>query len=89
MALDEPHDRLVVTGHQRGRGRPRPLPGGGCGGGPWEEAVGATGADRSDDGLLARLCRLDSPLVARHPDLRALAAGPFTPGGRWARPPPP
>jgi transglutaminase-like putative cysteine protease len=42
--------------------------------------VAATAGDHSEDGLLARLCRLDSPLVPRHADLRALAAEWFTPG---------
>ena len=79
MAMDERHDRLVVTATSEVAVDPAPSPGGAWTG-TWEDAVAATASERSDDGLLARLCRLDSPLVPRHPDLAALAAADFTPG---------
>jgi transglutaminase-like putative cysteine protease len=79
LAFDEPHDRLVVTATSEVAVAPRPLPERGWPA-PWERAVLALADDRSDDGLLARACRLDSPLVTRHPDLRAFAAEAFTPG---------
>ena len=80
ITLEEPHDRLVVTARSDVVVRPRLLPDGGSWTAPWIEAVTATGADRTDDGLLARRCRLDSPLVVRHPDLATYAARSFTPG---------
>jgi transglutaminase-like putative cysteine protease len=79
LAFDEPHDRLVVTATSELTVAPRPLPERGWTA-PWEQAVQALGDDRSDDGLLARACRLDSPLVTRHPDLREFTADVFTPG---------
>ena len=79
VALDDRHDRMAVTATSHVEVDPRALPGGAWVR-PWEEAVEAGAAQRDEDGLLARLCRLDSPLVARHPDLRALAAASFTPG---------
>jgi transglutaminase-like putative cysteine protease len=79
VALDEPHDRLTVTATSEVELDPRPPPGG-LWAAPWEQAVAATGEAGTDDGLLARLCRLDSPLVPRHPDLAALATGELRPG---------
>ena len=79
VALDDRHDRMAVTAMSHVEVDPRPLPGGAWDR-PWEEAVEAGAARRDEDGLLARLCRLDSPLVARHADLRALATASFTPG---------
>jgi transglutaminase-like putative cysteine protease len=79
VAVDERHDRLVVTATSEVAIDSRPVPGGAWTG-PWADAVAATTTDGSDDGLLARLCRMDSPLVPRHPDLAALAAADFTPG---------
>jgi transglutaminase-like putative cysteine protease len=78
LAFDEPHDRLVITATSEVAVTPRPLPEPGWSA-PWERAVEALTGDVSDDGLLARACRLDSPLVTRHPDLRAFAADAFTP----------
>jgi transglutaminase-like putative cysteine protease len=79
VAVDERHDRLAVTAASDVEVDARPLPGGAwCE--PWEATVAALGADRTDGGLLARLCRLDSPLVSRHAELAALAAAAFTPG---------
>jgi len=96
ITLEEPHHRLTVTARSVVVVRPRPLPvppvdvepaveppagpGVDLWTAPWEEAVAATGADLTPDGLLARRCRLDSPLVPRHPDLAAHAARSFTPG---------
>jgi transglutaminase-like putative cysteine protease len=79
LAFDEPHEQLVVTATSEVELAPRPLPARGWPA-PWEAAVQALSDDVSDDGLLARACRLDSPLVTRHPDLRAFAAEAFTPG---------
>jgi transglutaminase-like putative cysteine protease len=79
VTVEEPHDLLVVEAalevEVAGPSEP-----GDAWRRPWEDAVAATGADPSDDGLLARLCRLDSPHVARHPNLRDLAAASFAPG---------
>jgi len=79
VAVDDPHDWLAVTATSDVAVDPRPRPGG-LWGEPWEAAVAALGADRSADGLLARLCRVDSPLVVRTPDLAALAATELRPG---------
>ncbi len=79
VAVDEPHDDLEVTATSEVEVDPRPVPDGSWHG-PWEDAVAATGHDLSDDGLLARLCRLGSPLVPRRDDLRAFAAVEFSPG---------
>jgi transglutaminase-like putative cysteine protease len=79
LAFDEPHDVLVITAVSDVdvAARTMPEPGWQV---PWEQVVAATASDRSADGLLARTCRLDSPMVPRHPDLRAFAAESFTPG---------
>ena len=91
LAFDEPHDHLVVTATSEVEVAPRPVPQQGWTA-PWEQAVQALADDRSDDGLLARACRLDSPLVTRHPDLRAFAGAAsartsptccWAPCGRW------
>jgi transglutaminase-like putative cysteine protease len=79
VAVEQAHDRLEITGYSRVEVGPGPLPGERWAA-PWEEAVRATDADTSDDGLLARQCRLDSPRVTRHPDLAAFAATAFAPG---------
>jgi transglutaminase-like putative cysteine protease len=79
VTVEEPHDRLVVEATVEVE-LARPAEPGDAWRRPWEDAVAATGADLSDDGLLARLCRLDSPHVGRHPDLRELAAASFAAG---------
>jgi transglutaminase-like putative cysteine protease len=79
VAVDAPHERLDVTATSTVEVAPRAVPGGAWLA-PWEDAAAATADDLSDDGLLARLCRLDSPLVPRHADLRAVAATEFAPG---------
>lgn len=79
VAVDERHERLSVVATSEVEIDPRPLPDGAWDS-PWERAVAATASATDDDGLLARLCRLDSPLVPRHPDLRTLAERSFTPG---------
>jgi transglutaminase-like putative cysteine protease len=79
LAFDEPHDGLVITAVSDVEVARRTMPDAGWQV-PWETVVAATAADRSPDGLLARTCRLDSPMVPRHPDLRAFAATCFTPG---------
>jgi transglutaminase-like putative cysteine protease len=76
VTVEEPHDLLTVTATCEVEVAPPPSPGG-LWLRPWEEAVAATAADRSDDGLMARLCRIDSPQVARHRDLRDFAAPSF------------
>lgn len=79
VAIEHPHDHLVVTGRSLvDVTRPElPLDAWAV---PWEEAVRRTDVDHSDDGLLARQCRLDSPRVSRHPDLAAFGAAAFRPG---------
>jgi transglutaminase-like putative cysteine protease len=79
VAVDERHDRLAVDAASDVEVDSRPLPRGAWDE-PWEAAVAALGADDSDDGLLARLCRLESPLVARDAELAGLAGHEFTPG---------
>jgi transglutaminase-like putative cysteine protease len=79
LTVEEPHDALAVTAVSEVSVSPPP-PVGGLWLRPWEEAVGATASDRSDDGLFARPCRIDSPNVTRHPDLRSFAAASFPPG---------
>jgi transglutaminase-like putative cysteine protease len=79
LAFDEPHDRLGVTATSEVDVASRGFPERGWAA-RWEDAVQALGGDTSADGLLARACRLDSPLVTRHPDLRAFAAAAFSPG---------
>jgi transglutaminase-like putative cysteine protease len=80
ITLEEPHDRLTVTARSDVVVRPRPLPADDRWAAPWEDAVAATGTDLTPDGLLARRCRLDSPLARRHPDLATYAARSFAPG---------
>lgn len=79
ITLDDPHDHLAVTATSEVAlsGRPDPGP---LWRRPWEEARAATADDTGDEGLRARLCRLDSPRVERGPDLRALGARAFAPG---------
>ncbi len=79
LALDVPHDHLEVTARSEVSVRSRPLPRG-LWDRPWEEAVPATAESDGPDGLLARLCRLDSPLVVRGPELVAFGAAELTPG---------
>jgi transglutaminase-like putative cysteine protease len=79
VTVEEPHDLLAVTAVSEVDVAPPPAPGD-LWPRPWEEAVAATASDRSEDGLLARLCRLDSPHVARHRDLRDFAGPSFPPG---------
>ncbi|HMG42322.1 MAG TPA: transglutaminase family protein [Acidimicrobiales bacterium] len=80
IALERPHHQLVVTARSEVVVQPRPLPSTELWSAPWDTVVQATGEDVTADGLLARQCRLDSPLVVRHPDLADLAARAFTPG---------
>lgn len=79
VMLDEPHDHLVVTATSEVSLRAA-APAAAQWWRPWEEAVAATAADHGDQGLQARLCRLDSPRVARDRALRALGERAFTPG---------
>jgi transglutaminase-like putative cysteine protease len=79
VALDEPHDHLFVTGTSD-VSLSEPRAPGELWWRPWEEAQAATAADRSDHGLRARLCRLDSPRITRHADLHELALRAFAPG---------
>lgn len=81
LAFHRPHEGMVVTATSevdidaQRLGQP-----GGAWDEPWEAAVAATTADGSDDGLLARQCRLESPHVPRHQELRDFAAREFRPG---------
>ena len=78
LAVDTAHDRLEVTATSDVTVRSRALPGG-LWDQPWDVAVTGTASTTDDDGLLARLCRLDSPLVARSVELAELARTEFTP----------
>jgi transglutaminase-like putative cysteine protease len=81
LVLDEPHDYLVVTAcsdvELTGPDGDPSVTGWRA---PWEQAAAATAEATSDDGLLARTCSLDSPLVERAPELAAFATRAFTPG---------
>jgi len=83
LAFDDPHTVLSVTASSEVELAVRPPLGDGWVV-PWEDVVAATGRDRTDDGLAARACRLDSPLVRRHPDLAGFAAASFAIGRPWA-----
>jgi transglutaminase-like putative cysteine protease len=81
VVVDQPHDQLAVTAISEvelRNGTLEPLTAGWAQ--PWEATVTATAGDGSDDGLLARTCRLDSPLVERSPELHAFAVEEFHPG---------
>jgi transglutaminase-like putative cysteine protease len=80
ITLEDAHDHLVVTGRSEVVVQRRPLPTAAAWSAPWPDSVAALDADGSPDGLLARQCRLDSPLVGRHPDLAAFAARSFGAG---------
>jgi transglutaminase-like putative cysteine protease len=79
VAIDEPHEHLVVTATSDIDLDPRPEPGAAWEW-PWEDVAVSTLADTSEDGLLGRICRLDSPLIARDPALAELAGEAFVPG---------
>lgn len=79
VAVDTPHDRIEVTATSTVVLHTRPLPGG-LWTRPWEEAVAATGSSDGADALLARLGRLDSPLVERGKELAAFAGTEITAG---------
>lgn len=79
LAFDDPHSVLSVTAFSEVERGTRPWVDDGWTV-PWEDVVAATGRDCSDDGLVARACRLESPLVRRHPDLAGFAAASFTRG---------
>jgi len=79
LAVDAPHDHLDVTATSEVTIRSRAQPTG-LWDRAWDEAVAVTAASDGDDGLLARLCRLDSPFVVRGPELAAFAATELTPG---------
>jgi len=79
ITLNDPHECLVVTATSEVTVEP-PAPAGGLWARPWEDAVAATAADHGDEGLIARLCRLDSPRIERSAPLRALGARAFPPG---------
>jgi transglutaminase-like putative cysteine protease len=79
LSVDAPHDHLEIVARSEVTVRSRPIPGG-MWHAPWEDAVTATAVSDRPDGVLARLCRLDSPLVHRGADLAAFAATELTPG---------
>lgn len=78
LAVDRPHDHLEVVATSEVTVRSRALPAG-LWDAPWEDAVTATAVAAGANGLLARLCRLDSPQVTRGTDLAAFAATELTP----------
>jgi transglutaminase-like putative cysteine protease len=78
VAVDEPHDHLVITAGTDMEIDPPEQPGDGWDD-AWEAVVAAVTSDCSDDGLLGRICRLDSPLVERGPELAGFAAASFPP----------
>jgi transglutaminase-like putative cysteine protease len=79
LALDRPHDHVEIVATSQVTIDTRPLPAG-LWDAPWEDAVTATAVATGDDGLLARLCRLDSPQVVRGVGLATFAATELTPG---------
>ena len=76
-AVEQVHDQLVVTGlYEVDRSTPEPL----VWSPPWEELRSIVAADRSADGLLARMCSIESKYVTPSADLARFASWSFLPG---------
>ena len=77
LALQHPHQHLRVTATSDVEVTVPSPPEGSP---PWEELPRLLATDHSPDALLARQCRLDSPLVAVDDDLAEYARPSFPPG---------
>lgn len=80
LVVSEPHESLVVVASSGVDLVAPALPPDGVLAEPWEQVAARTGADCSSDGLLARLCRLPSPLVDADADVAAFAESMAPPG---------
>jgi transglutaminase-like putative cysteine protease len=77
LAVQRPHDHLTVTATSEVTVTVPPRP---AASPPWDVAVDVLGRDTSPDGLLARQCALESPLVPCTQDLAAYAHASFSAG---------
>ena len=76
-AVEQVHDQLVVTGHYEvDITTPEHL----LWSPPWEELRGIVATDGSADGLLARMCSIESTFVTPSADLARFASWSFLPG---------
>lgn len=76
-AVEQVHDQLVVTGlYEVDLVDADPL----LWSPPWEEVRGMVATDGSPDGLLARMCSIESTLVTPSADLARFASWSFLPG---------
>jgi len=77
LALQHPHEHLSVTAISDVEVA---VPAGPTASPPWEETPALLAGDTTPDGLLARQCALDSPLVVGDEDLAAYASPSFAAG---------
>jgi transglutaminase-like putative cysteine protease len=82
LAIERRHEQLEVIATSEVTVEPERWPPEGLLAPPWDAVEGMLASDSTDDGLLARACRLDSPLVACPAELRDYA----TPSFRAGRP---
>ena len=76
-AVEQVHDQLVVTGnYEVDIATPEQL----LWSPPWEELRGIVATDGSADGLLARMCSIESTFVTPSADLARFASWSFLPG---------
>jgi transglutaminase-like putative cysteine protease len=76
-AVEQVHDQLVVTGNYEVEiATPEQL----LWSPPWEELRGIVATDGSADGLLARMCSIESTFVTPSADLARFASWSFLPG---------
>ena len=76
-AVEQVHDQLVVTGvYEVDLTTPEQL----LWSPPWEELRGIVATDGSADGLLARMCSIESTFVTPSADLARFASWSFLPG---------
>lgn len=76
-AVEQVHDQLVVTGlYEVDLSTPEPL----LWSPPWEELRSIVATDGSADGLLARMCSIESKYVTPSADLARFASWSFLPG---------
>jgi transglutaminase-like putative cysteine protease len=76
LSIETPHDRLEIVADSVVESQRAPLPDDT----QWETVAEQLATDTTDDGQLARWCRLDSPLVAVTAELAAYAQPSFPPG---------
>jgi transglutaminase-like putative cysteine protease len=81
LAIERRHEELEVTAASEVTVEPERWPPDGLVAPAWDAVEGLLAGDTTDDGLLARACRLDSPLVAGPAELRDYASPSF-PAGR-------